>query len=337
MPQTVVKVGADPQAAPHSLLGTALQPQSVTGKPEATAQIAEYEIVAGKFADGESYELRKPKYAFTGVTPEYFSVRLTPQLVGLGLLEAISESAIFAGADPDDADGDGISGRVRIVKDPESGVPRVGRFGYKASQPKLIHQIAGALNSDMGVTTSIFPTVDRGAAESSATGAAELADEELERMYRYIALLGVPARRELDNTAAQRGEKMFIAAHCAKCHTPSFTTSDHALLAELRGQKIQPYTDLLLHDLGPELGDTLGDGSPAEGGATGTEWRTPPLWGIGLTSGVSGGEAYLHDGRARTLSEAILWHDGEAAASKKAFVDMSAKDRDALIAFLKSL
>jgi CxxC motif-containing protein (DUF1111 family) len=337
MPQTVVKVGSDSQGMPHPQLGTALQPQSVDGKPEATAQIAGYETIAGNFADGEPYELRKPKYMFSGVVPPYFSVRLTPQLVGLGLLEAIPETAILAGADPDDVNADGISGRVRTVLDPQSSVLRVGRFGYKASQPKLIHQIAGALNSDMGVTTSIFPTVDHGATESATTGAPELADNELDLMYRYVALLGVPARRELDDPSAKRGEKLFTEARCVKCHTPAFTTSPHHPLAEHRSQKIQPYTDLLLHDLGAGLADTLGDGSPAEGGATGTEWRTPPLWGIGLTTGVSEAEAYLHDGRARTLSEAILWHDGEAAAAKKAFVEMSFDDRSSLIRFLQSL
>jgi CxxC motif-containing protein (DUF1111 family) len=337
MLQTVVKVGADPQAAPHPQLGGALQPQSTRGKPEATVHVADYDIVRGQFADGEPYELRKPKYAFAGVTPDYFSVRLTPQLVGLGLLEAIPESALLSAADPDDRNGDGISGRPRIVSDPQSSVPRVGRFGYKASQPKLVHQIAGALNSDMSVTTSIFPTGDRAANETSAATAVELADDELDRMYRYVALLGVPARRNLDDSAVRRGEDLFVAALCAKCHTPTFTTSEFAPLAELRSEKIQPYTDLLLHDLGPGLADTLGEGSTAEGGATGAEWRTPPLWGIGLTAGVSGGETYLHDGRARTLSEAILWHDGEAAAAKKAFLAMPADDRAALLAFLKSL
>lgn len=347
MLQTVVKVGADSHGTPQTKLGTALQPQSAEGQPEATVRIAGFDTIAGKFADGESYELRKPNYEFAGVLPEYFSVRLTPQLVGLGLLEAIPEGTIAALADPADADGDGISGRVRTVRDPQSGVLRVGRFGYKASQPRLIHQIAGALNSDMGVTTSIFPIVDQGATESATTGAQEtvaphtgapeMADEQLDLMYRYVALLGVAARRDLDDAAAKRGEKLFEQARCAKCHTPSSTTSPHHPLAELRNQKIQPYTDMLLHDLGEGLADTLGDGLPADGGATGAEWRTPPLWGIGLTAGVSGGEAYLHDGRARTLSEAILWHDGEAGSAKKAFVEMSADDRSALVRFLQSL
>lgn len=337
MLQTVVKVGADSQAAPHPQLGGALQPKSTLGKPEATVQLAAYETLSGEYADGESYELRKPKYAFSGVKPEYFSMRLTPQLVGLGLLEAIPESAIATGADPDDRDGDGISGRMRIVRDPQSGIPRVGRFGYKATQPKLVHQIAGALNSDMSVTTSIFPDVDRPMAESSSTTAVELGDDELGHMHRYIALLGIPARRELDDSAARRGEDLFVASYCAKCHSPSFTTSEFAPFAELRNERIQPYTDLLLHDLGPGLADTLGEGATGKSGATGAEWRTPPLWGIGLTASVSGGEAYLHDGRARTLAEAILWHDGEAASAKQAFVKMPAADRAALLAFLKSL
>ena len=151
-------------------------------------------------------------------------------------------------------------------------------------------------------------------------------------MTRYVALLGVGARRDLSDAQALQGEVLFSSANCTACHTPTLTTSPYHPNAELRNQTIHPYTDLLLHDMGPGLADNMG-----EGVATGSEWRTAPLWNIGLTAGVSGGEAYLHDGRAQTLEEAILWHGGEAEDSKEVFRNMSAADRAALIKFLQSL
>lgn len=330
--QSVVKVGASSDGSPHSQLGSAVQPRAVAGSPklEAGVVIKGYTEIAGKYADGTEYALRKPSYEFKDITPEFYSVRLTPQLVGLGLLEAVSEESILALADPDDADRDGVSGRARVVRDPQTQQLRLGRFGYKASQPKLIHQIAGALNSDMGVTTSIFPTLD--GAPSRSESLPELADTELDHLFRYVATLGVGARRRLYDPITQRGEALFIEAKCAKCHISGLTTSQYHPLAELRRQKIQPFTDLLLHDMGPGLADILG-----EGNASGAEWRTSPLWGIGHTSDVSQGESYLHDGRARTLEEAILWHGGEAEASKELFRNLPHADRAALISFLKSL
>jgi len=328
MYQTVVKVGGDTPAAAHARLGTALQPQTVRGTPEATVTLKGYTSIPGTFADGTAYTLRKPNYAFTGITPERFSVRLTPQLVGLGLLEAVSENTIIALADPLDADQDGISGRVQTVRDPETGQSRLGRFGYKAGQARLRHQIAGALNSDMGVTTSIFPRLDG----ESTSGTPELAAADLANMTRYLATLGVSARRGLADAEALRGERIFASAGCGKCHTARLSTGPHHPFAELRSQTIRPYTDLLLHDMGPGLADRLG-----EHGASGSEWRTAPLWNVGLTAGVSGGEAYLHDGRARSLAEAILWHDGEARAARETFRTMPPADRRALLTFLKSL
>jgi CxxC motif-containing protein (DUF1111 family) len=180
----------------------------------------------------------------------------------------------------------------------------------------------------MGVTTSIFP-IRNGDTNS---GPVELADSDLTNWVRYISCLGVNARRCLTNQQCLLGEQLFASANCVQCHTPNIVTSPYHPFAELRNQTIHPYTDLLLHDMGPGLADNMG-----EGNATGSEWRTPPLWSIGLTAGVSGGEAYLHDGRARSLEEAILWHGGEAAASQEAFLNMSATNRTALIAFLKSL
>jgi len=328
MTRTVVKVGGDASGAPHPTLGSVLQPQSTGGPAEGEATIAGYTNIEGQHGDGTPYSLRKPIYAFQGTQPSHFSARLAPPLVGLGLLEAVGDDTIIALADPDDADADGISGRIQTVLDPETGDARLGRFTSKAGRARLSHQIAAALNTDMGVATAIFPMLD-GEATHEAT---ELSASDLDRMTRYVALLGVSARRDLTDAQAVQGETLFVSAHCAKCHTPTLVTSPHHPMTELRAQTIHPYTDLLLHDMGPGLADNMG-----EFDAAGSEWRTPPLWSIGLTAGVSGGEAYLHDGRARTLEEAILWHGGEADGAREAFRTLSAPDRAALIRFLESL
>ncbi len=326
--QMVVKVASDASGTPHPDLGTALQRHSTSGAVEGSAHIQRYEYVAGAYADGDKYELRKPIYEFVGTAPQFFSFRITPQLVGLGLLEAIREDDLVALADPNDRDGDGVSGRVQVVVDPETKQRRLGRFGYKAGQSRLRHQIAAALNSDMGVTTTIEQVLDG----DSGSKPVEISDEDLALLERYVALLGVSAQRDQDDDQVRRGKSLFTEAKCTACHTPSLTTSAYHPLAELRDQEIQPFTDLLLHDMGKGLADPLG-----EHAASGAEWRTTPLWGIGLTKGVSGGEAFLHDGRARTLEEAILWHEGEAEISKEAFRNMPRQDRADLIRFLQSL
>lgn len=326
--QSVVKVGDDAAGAPHPILGSVLQPQNTGASAEGNAVISSYTITSGTYGDGTSYSLRKPNYSFTGPTPSHFSARVAPQLIGMGLLEAIKESDIVALADPEDENSDGISGRTQTVIDPETGEQRLGRFTYKAAQPKVSHQIAAALNTDMGMTTSLFPILDGEIVPESP----EVSDSDLDLMSRYVSLLGVSARRDHDDVQALEGEQIFIAAQCAKCHTQEFTTSSYHPMAELRNQTIRPFTDLLLHDMGPGLADNMG-----ELNASGAEWRTSPLWNIGLTTRVSGGESYLHDGRARNLSEAILWHGGEAEASKENFRTMSAADRSALLKFLESL
>lgn len=326
--KTVVKVGSDAEGSPHPVLGSVLQPRSTTGPAESIATIASYIQSSGQYGDGSPFSLRQPVYAFEGETPTYFSARLAPQLVGLGLLEAVDEQTIIALADPEDADEDGISGRYHTVTDPETGEVRLGRFTNRAGQARLSHQIASALNTDMGVTTTVFPILDGDTTASPV----EISDSDLDLMTRYTALLGVGARRDLSDPIALAGEQLFANANCTSCHVPEMTTGPFHPMAELRNQTIHPYTDLLLHDMGPGLADNMG-----EPGVSGSEWRTPPLWNIGLTAGVSGGEAYLHDGRARSLEEAILWHGGEAEASKEAFRTMPASDREALIKFLKSL
>lgn len=324
--QYVFKVGlengdADPK------LGHVLQPRDTETSPEAKVSIASWTETDG---------LRKPVFAFTGGTaPTHFSPRVSPQLVGLGLLEAIPEAAIAALADPNDSNGDGISGRMRVLTDPVTGDKRLGRFGWKSGQARVKHQVAGALNTDMGVNTSVYPKPDCGSGQTEAEcgkSGMEFADTDLDNLSLYVSLLGIRPQRDWAKPEVIKGREVFSAAGCAGCHTPSFETSAFAEHAELRKQKIQPFTDLLLHDMGPGLADTL-----PEGDATYLEWRTPPLWSIGFTKDVSGQEAYLHDGRARTLTEAVLWHGGEGEKSKNAFKALPEADKNALLAFLKSL
>ncbi len=319
----VVHVG-DASGAPHPQLGTVLQSRNTAGAPEALAILGGWNNVQG---------LREPVVQFLGVTPSHYSVRIAPQLVGMGLLESIPELAIEALADPSDADGDGISGKMRLVTDPETGVTRLGRFGWKGSQASVRHQVAAALNADMGVMTSVYPDPDCGPQQvGCGPSGAELSEAHLGKLTDYVALLGVSARRDLDDPAALQGELLFGSIGCADCHVPSMETTDFHPRAELRSQLIHAYTDLLLHDMGPGLASNL-----PEGNAEGAEWRTAPLWNIGLTAGVSGGEAYLHDGRARTLEEAIRWHGGEGDASRQAFEALLAPERAAVLAFLGSL
>ena len=325
-----VKVSGSADGTPHPILGEQLQPHATSGAAEAGVVLAGFTPEQeGAYGDGASYKLRKPLLQFSGVIPEHHSLRLAQPLVGLGLLEAIPESAILALADPDDANLDGISGRARFVPDPANSlILRLGRFAHKAAQPKVIHQIAHALNRDMGVVSELFPVLDG----ETSPRPAEISNTELDQLNHYAVLLGVGAQRNLLDPEVVRGKQLFTSASCVACHTPSFTTSAYHPKGELRNQTIRPYTDLLLHDMGPGLADSM-----AEGDATGAEWRTAPLWNIGLSAGVSGGEGYLHDGRARTIEEAILWHGGEATTSKEKFRTMSASDRAAILLFVRSL
>jgi CxxC motif-containing protein (DUF1111 family) len=335
--------GADGEK--HPLLGAVLQPSATGGASGGNASREGSVSIAEWIEDDQG--LRAPRYVFSATKPELFSARIAPQLVGLGLLEAIDEATILGLQDVDDADGDGISGKAQVSVDPVKGVPRLGRFGWKAGASSLKHQIAGALNSDMGVMTSVLPEPDCGALQEGCGdgGSRQLGDEQLADLIKYVALLGVRARRNLDDPEALRGEAMFEQLACSACHRSELTTSRFHPLAELRNQVIHPYSDLLLHDMGPGLADELGEGQ-----ASGAEWRTTPLWGLGLSACVTGGvvgplqrqvcaphESYLHDGRARTIEEAILWHGGEAQRSKDAYVALSAADRTALLAFLRSL
>ena len=336
----VFRVG-DANGNPHPQLGRALQSRAASGaSSEGEASIAFWQ---------ESNGLRSPQYQFSGVTPERFSARIAPQLVGMGLLEAVSESTILAMEDANDANSDGISGRANRVVDPASGQTRLGRFGYKAATSSVKHQVASAFNNDMGVMTSLLPNPDCGFGQSGCGGSgSELADSHLNNLVKYISLLGVRPQRDLNNAAVQRGQTLFSDIGCAGCHKPTLQTSQHHPLAELRDQIIHPYTDLLLHDMGPGLADNLGEGQ-----ASGSEWRTAPLWGLGLSACVTGGvinpiggqgnevctpvHSYLHDGRARSIEEAILWHGGEGEAAKNAYQTLSGGQKTDVLSFLRSL
>jgi CxxC motif-containing protein (DUF1111 family) len=326
--QVLVRVST-PDGQPFPGLGSQLQDHAVFGvTPEAEVEIS-WEELAGAYGDGTAYALRRPIVQITLAGGDELppgtltSVRQPPPVFGRGLLEAVPEAGILALADPDDADGDGISGRPNRVTDPLTGAEALGRFGLKANTSSLLVQAAAAYLNDMGVTTSIFPEAD-GVSH-------ELDDETLEAAAFYTMTLAVPARVDLGDATARRGELLFRRFGCASCHAETLTTGPHEVAA-LSSQVIHPYTDLLLHD----MGDGLADGRP-DHLADGNEWRTPPLWGFGLVQTVLPGSAYLHDGRARTPAEAILWHGGEAEAAREAFRTAPAEDRAALLRFLLSL
>ncbi len=343
---------------PHPRYGSTVQmnARSASGTPQDwgnSVRVAGFDTQSVKLADGTAVELRKPRLAFDGPAPAIVSLRAAQPMLGTGLLEAVAESDILARAraTPDE---DGVKGVPNYVFDPETGAVRLGRFGWKASKASLRHQAASALLNDMSVTSPAYPSRDCLAGPAAcAAGKAErgVSDAELQSIARYLALLAVPAQRSLasgfpkgvapladldvDPAQVAAGAKVFQNLRCTSCHAAEMKTGAGHPLAELRGQTIKPYTDLLLHDMGDGLADRY-----AEGQASGRLWRTAPLWGIGYTDRVMGnaGKAgYLHDGRARNLTEAVLWHGGEAERSKQRFIQLSAADRQALLAFLRSL
>lgn len=327
---------------PEPTYGGQLQPKAIPGiLPEGDALVA-YEEVPGTFADGETYSLRRPTYSFVlgrgnQDAATLYSPRVAPQMIGLGLLEAIPEANILALADPDDTDGDGISGRPNTVWDPLQGKTALGRFGWKANQPHLAAQTAGAFLGDMGITTALFPTQECTAAEADCVaapdgGAPECSEHIREAVTFYSTTLAPPARRDWQDPEVLRGKQLFAQARCTQCHTAMHRTGTLEGYGELSNQTIRPYTDLLLHDMGAALADGRPDFE-----ADGQEWRTPPLWGIGLLSVVNGHTNLLHDGRARGVLEAIMWHGGEADASQQAFRAMAREDRLALVRFVESL
>ena len=330
---------------PEPTYGGQFQTFGVPGLPAEGRMQVTYEETPVTLGDGEVVSLRKPTYTATDLAygpmrPDVqMSPRVASQMIGLGLLEAVQEGDILALADPGDADGDGISGRPNTVWSEEFQRPMLGRFGHKGGQPTIRAQAASAFSGDIGISTTLEPAGWGDCTETESDcraqpdgGAPEADDTVLDLVTFYSRNLAVPARRDPGDPEVLAGKKVFYESGCAACHNPKFVTSRLEDQPEQSFQLIWPYTDLLLHD----MGEGLADHRP-EVRASGTEWRTAPLWGIGLTKTVTGQESYLHDGRARSLLEAILWHGGEAQNSRDTVARLSKTDRDALIRFLESL
>lgn len=338
------------QRIPDPVYGGQLQSFAVPGlKPEGQMRIR-YREEPVSLADGSIVSLRHPTYgvenlAYGPLDPHVqLSPRVASPMIGLGLAEAVPAADILAGADPDDRNGDGVSGRPSLVLDPRTGKTVLGRFGWKASAPSIKVQSAEAFGADIGISTplvtdsfgecSIAQAVCRDAPSGvqDRLGAVEAPDPILDLVTFYSQNLAVPLRRDADAPEVLAGKRAFYESGCAACHTPKFVTSRDAPDKARAFQLIWPYSDFLLHDMGEELADNAPNGD-----ASGTEWRTPPLWGIGLTKTVNDHTFFLHDGRARDLTEAILWHGGEGARARAAFAALPAAGRQALIRFLESL
>ena len=332
---------------PEPVYGGQFQDMAVPGVvPEGKVRV-EYTPVSVRFKDGSEVELRKPVLQITqlGYGPLHpdtrFSARVAPPMIGLGLLEAIPEDAILANAAAQAKDKNGINGRPNRVWDDELQKTVIGRFGWKAGQPNLNQQNVHAFSGDMGLTTRLRPFDDCTDAQTACkqapngngpNGEPEVSDNILRLVLFYSRNLAVPARRGINDEQVLAGKNLFFQAGCQSCHTPKYTTAANAAEPELANQVIRPYSDLLLHDMGDGLADNR-----TEFQASGRDWRTPPLWGIGLTQAVSGHTQFLHDGRARNLLEAVLWHGGEAQAAQQQVLAFNAEQRAALLAFLNSL
>ncbi|MHA3789503.1 di-heme oxidoreductase family protein [Flavobacterium hauense] len=336
--------GADSHGGPlgDPVYGGQLQDNAILG-PTIKGQISiTYQTITETFDDGTTVQLQKPIYTVNNLgygplaSGGMISPRIANQIIGLGLLEAVPEATFLGFADENDSDGDGISGRPNYVYDIESNSQKMGRFGWKANQPTVKQQVAAAFLNDMGITSYTFPNdycppgVDCGNIPNGGTP--EIEDATFDRVVLYSRALSVPIRRKHNDPSVLKGKQLFKDLNCVACHKPKMQTGSSYFIAGFANQTIRPYTDLLLHDMGPELADNATDYL-----ATGSEWRTPPLWGIGLVQTVNGHTNFMHDGRARNITEAILWHGGEAKAAKEKFKKISSKDREDLLKFLNSL
>ncbi|MBY4588363.1 MULTISPECIES: di-heme oxidoredictase family protein [Rhizobium] len=342
--------GADILNFPDPVYGHQLQDLAVPGLAAEGRMTIRYDEETATLGDGETVSLRRPHYAATNLAygpldaATTISARVAPAMIGLGLIEAIPEADILAHADPDDADGDGISGKAAIVRDHRSGEIALGRFGWKAQNATVRDQNADAFANDIGISTPDHPDahgdctkaeekcLDLPTGVQKRLGAEEAPGPILDLVTFYSENLAVPARRKASFPETLKGKRIFYESGCISCHVPKFVTRRDSADKAQSFQLIWPYSDFLLHD----MGDGLADGQQV-GLASGREWRTPPLWGIGLTRTVSGHSFFLHDGRARDLTEAILWHGGEADKARNAFSSLSKDDRAALITFLESL
>jgi len=339
--------GQDEQGGPKPVpnYGDQIQDRGIEGVPPEGRAIIEWQETAGAYTDGIPYTLRKPLIYFEdlafGPLPDdvMVSPRVANPVIGLGLLEMVADDLLEALADPDDADMNGISGKINVVWDAKERKTALGRFGWKANVPNLTNQNSGAALGDMGITTPLRPIENCEAIQKACADSAEetrngpeMTAVFLNQLNVYTQRIAVPQQRSHDLPEVKRGESLFRVAGCQNCHMPSMKTGDKIAIDDLANIIFHPFTDLLLHD----MGHGLADGRP-DFLANGSEWRTAPLWGIGLTEKVSGHGRYLHDGRARSLEEAILWHGGEAEAAKEEFRMMPADARADLVSFLRSL
>jgi CxxC motif-containing protein (DUF1111 family) len=331
----------EPQADPN--YGVNFNPFAIGGVPaEGKVRIRHREI-KGEYGDGTAFTLLAPEYSFEDLAygelaaDTKFSPRVAPSVFGSGLLEAIPEAQILERNDPEDLNKDGISGHPNHVWDPLTQSPQLGRFGWKLNQPSIAHQTAAAFSSEIGMSSSFRPNqictaVQKACLTAPTGGDPEISDEIFKHMVNYQRMLAVPMRRNLDSPQVKRGAQLFANAGCESCHRATLKTGQVKDQPWLSGQTIHPFTDMLLHDMGPGLADGRADFA-----ASGSEWRTQPLWGVGLQKAVNGHTLLLHDGRARDVSEAILWHGGEGERAKETFRRMSKEDREALLKFVDSL
>jgi CxxC motif-containing protein (DUF1111 family) len=326
---------------PHPAYGGQLNEEGIPGVPGEGRAILEWHSTGSvTLAGGEKVSLRRPMIRFADlaygpIKGVLTSPRVGEQMVGMGYLDAVPAATLEALAK--ETKPDGVKGRVNRVWNPETQRMEAGRFGYKANMPTLRAQSAGAFNGDIGITSPLFPdqnctTMQKACRAAPSGGSLELTAEQLDAVEFYLAHLVVPPRRNVQSAKVSRGETLFALVGCVACHRSELKTDPDWRFPRLAGQTIRPYTDLLVHN----MGEGLSDGRP-DGLAEAREWRTPPLWGIGLTGAVSESAYYLHDGRARSLVEAIVWHGGEAKRARDRFVRMGREDRDALVAFLNSL
>ena len=303
-----------------------------------------FETIKGQYPDGTNYELRKPTYNIKGnygdLSTALVSPRIGQQLIGLGFIDALSESCILENEDENDIDQDGISGKANYVWSVKKNRSTIGKFGWKANEPSLEQQISAAFNGDMGLTSSTFPkencpegvdcsSLPNGNNEGETL---EVTDTQMSRIMTYMGAISVPVRRDYMKYNVLKGKELFNEMDCIKCHVNNFTTGEFELLPQIENVVIRPYSDFLLHD----MGDDLADNRP-EFLANGNEWRTQPLWGLGMIEFVNDHTFLLHDGRARNIEEAILWHGGEAETSKNKFMNASAEQREQVLSFLNSL
>jgi len=328
---------------PEPVYGGQLQDMAIPGVPPEGRIRLGWQTQPVFFADGFHVELRRPKLQLDrlsyGAMQEgtRVSLRVAPPMIGLGLLEAVPQEDILAEAKAQQASAGAVKGQANFVWDIESGQSTLGRFGWKAAQPNLNQQNAHAFANDMGLTNRLFPKDSCTAAETACLkapngGEPEVADNILELVLHHSRHFGVPQRRAVNDPEVRRGQALFAEAGCAQCHRPSWRTAAQAADKSLAGQRIFPYSDLLLHDMGEGLAD-----GHTEFLAQGSQWRTTPLWGIGLAQTVNPHSGFLHDGRARTLLEAILWHGGEAETAKQQVLTFNSSERSALLRFLNSL